>query len=351
MKTPLLPVVWNSRPRTKSPKRSLVHRSPAGSLTRVPSSTTQPMPDCWPAAEVQPARSVPSKSGRLPLSFGAAAPTAASMTERTTERTSMRRRGTALLLVDAACDRAAERSPWVATLALLGRRNSIQRRSTFSECRSRIPAQTVRHRRRNPAVPPLGRDDFPVRKSGKPHRSQIRQKTLLRVMNVMPSAGSWITAALYFWGAYSCRATSIHLEVGLLEPRAWTAIAVLLVLLGITELLQLQSALTNFGRSTAFEEGWYWHRQDIQAALTEIGAAITVVLGLGLLLYARRTSLECGIALACAAMIVGFIFVRAVSLHAIDAVLLRTTFGLHWSRIPELAGSVIILLSSLSRRF
>jgi hypothetical protein len=166
----------------------------------------------------------------------------------------------------------------------------------------------------------------------------------------MPSPGSWITAALYFWGAYSCRATAIRLEVGSLETRAWTAIAVLLALLGVSELLQLQPAVTNFGRSTAFDEGWYWHRQGIQAAFTKIGAAITVVFSLGLFLSARRTSLECAIALAFAVMIVGYILVRAVSLHQVDALLLRTMFGLHWSRIPELAGSVIILLSSLSRR-
>ncbi len=166
----------------------------------------------------------------------------------------------------------------------------------------------------------------------------------------MPSPGSWITAALYFWGAYSCRATAIRLKVGSLETRAWTAIAVLLALLGVSELLQLQPALTNFGRSTAFDEGWYWHRQGIQAALTRIGAAITVVLGFGLLLSARRTSLECAIALACAVMIVGYVLVRAVSLHQLDTLLLRTTFGLHWSRIAEFAGNVIILLSSLSRR-
>jgi hypothetical protein len=166
----------------------------------------------------------------------------------------------------------------------------------------------------------------------------------------MPSPGSWITAALYFSGAYSCRATSIHLKVGSLEPRAWTVIAVLFALLGVSELLQLQPALTNFGRATAIAEGWYWHRQGIQAVVIEIGAAITIIFSLGLLLTARRTSIECAIALACTVMIVGYIFVRAVSLHQVDALLLRTTFGLHWSRIPEFAGSVIILLSSLSRR-
>jgi hypothetical protein len=166
----------------------------------------------------------------------------------------------------------------------------------------------------------------------------------------MPSPGSWITAALYFWGAYSCRATANRLKVGSFETRAWTAIAVLLALLGISELLQLQQSTTNFGRSIAFDEGWYWRRQAIQAAFTEIGAAMTVVFSLGLLLSARRTSLECATALACAVLIVGFILVRAVSLHQVDVLLRKTTFGLQWSRIPEFAGSVIIMLASLSRR-
>jgi hypothetical protein len=116
-------------------------------------------------------------------------------------------------------------------------------------------------------------------------------------------------------------------------------------------LLQLERALTNFGRSTAFEEGWYWHRQGIQAALTKIGAATTVVLSFGLLLSARRTSPACATALACAVMIVGYLFVRAVSLHQVDALLLKTTLGLHWRRIPEFFASIVILLSSLSRRF
>jgi hypothetical protein len=166
----------------------------------------------------------------------------------------------------------------------------------------------------------------------------------------MPSPGSWITAALYFWSAHSCRATAIRLKVGSLETRAWTAIAVLLALLGASELLQLQPAITNFGRSIAFDEGWYWHRQGIQAAFTKIGAAITVVFSLGLFLSARRTSIECAISSGCAVMIVGFILVRAISLHQVDAFLLRTMFGLPWNRIPEFAGSAIILLSNLSRR-
>ena len=150
----------------------------------------------------------------------------------------------------------------------------------------------------------------------------------------MRSPGSKITAALYFWGAYSCRATSIHLEVGSLEALAWTAIAVVLALLGVAELLQLQQAITNFGRSIAFDEGWYWHRQGIQAAFTKIGFVISVLFSLGLFLSARRISLECAIALACAVMIIGYILVRAISLHQVDVLLLRTTFGLRWSRIP-----------------
>jgi hypothetical protein len=166
----------------------------------------------------------------------------------------------------------------------------------------------------------------------------------------MPSAGSWITALLYFCSAYGCRATAVYSGAGSLEARAWTALTVLLALLGVSELLQLQPAVTELGRSAAFEEGWYWHRQGMQAAVTKIGTALTIALGLGLLLSARRTSLQCATALACAVTIVGYIIVRAVSMHQVDALLMRTTFGLHWSRIPELAASLIILLSSVSRR-
>jgi hypothetical protein len=146
-------------------------------------------------------------------------------------------------------------------------------------------------------------------------------------------------------GRLQLPSNSIHLEVGSLEPLAWTAIAVLLALLGVSELLQLQQAITNFGRSIAFAEGWSWHRQGIQVAFSKIGFAITVLFSLGLFLSARRTSLECAIALACAVIIIGYIFVRAISLHQVDVLLLRSTFGLRWSRVPEFAGNIIILLS------
>ena len=168
---------------------------------------------------------------------------------------------------------------------------------------------------------------------------------------MMPSLGSWITAALYLWCAYSCRATAIGVGVGSLEPRAWKAIAVLLALLGVSELLQLQPTLTNFGRAAAFHEGWYWHRQGVQIAVTKVGVAMTILLSFGILFSARLTSVQCAIALACAVLILGYMLVRAVSLHQVDALLLRTTLGLRWGRIPELAGCAIILLSSLSRRF
>lgn len=167
----------------------------------------------------------------------------------------------------------------------------------------------------------------------------------------MPSLGSLITAALYLWGAYSCRATAIGLDAGSQEPRVWTAIAVLLALLGVSELLQLQPTLTNLGRAAAFQEGWYWHRHGVQIAVTKIGVAMTILLSLGLLLSARLTSVQCAVALACAVLILGYILVRAVSLHQVDALLQRTTLGLRWARIPELAGCAMILFSSLSRRF
>ena len=49
----------------------------------------------------------------------------------------------------------------------------------------------------------------------------------------------------------------------------------------------------------------------------------------------ERLRAECAIALASAIIIVGCILVRAVSLRQVDALLLRTTFGLHGVEFPN----------------
>jgi hypothetical protein len=65
-----------------------------------------------------------------------------------------------------------------------------------------------------PMIPPIGRLERSMARVG---QESFRSRSPMR------NAGSWITASLYFLGAYSCRATSIHLSAGSFEIRSWTA--------------------------------------------------------------------------------------------------------------------------------
>jgi hypothetical protein len=162
----------------------------------------------------------------------------------------------------------------------------------------------------------------------------------------MPHAGAWITAAFYWLAAYSCRLAATHSNAQPREAFLWSSIAVLLVVLGFAELLSLESVLTSLGRATAMKEGWYGQRQRSQIAFIQISLALTLVLIYGLLLSARNTSLQCKVALTFASLIVGYALVRASSLHYVDAILLRTVFGLHFNHIPEFVAIGIVLLAS-----
>ena len=164
----------------------------------------------------------------------------------------------------------------------------------------------------------------------------------------MPNLGAWITASLYVSAAYSCRTTVARMEPASREARMWISIAVLSIALGVGELFNLQAVMTNFGRTLAQQEGWYGQRQPVQATLIGISSAVTSVLRCALL-FARRTSFQCRVALTSAALIVCYTLVRASSLHDVDAMLSRSVFGLHLNRIPELAGIAVMLLASLSR--
>jgi hypothetical protein len=165
----------------------------------------------------------------------------------------------------------------------------------------------------------------------------------------MPNLGAWITASLYVSAAYSCRTTVSCVKPASREARIWISIAVLSIVLGVGELLNLQALITNFGRTLAQQEGWYAQRQPVQATFIGISSAVTAVLVVVLLLFARRTSFQCRVASTSAALIVCYTLVRASSLHDVDVILSRSVFKLHLNRIPELAGIAVVLLASLSR--
>lgn len=130
----------------------------------------------------------------------------------------------------------------------------------------------------------------------------------------------------------------------------WLALAVVLLLLGMNKQLDLQTALTEFGRIWARQSGWYAVRRPVQVAF--IG--VVVLVGLG--------TLRAALALAgnqlpsLRAVLVGTIFlicfvtIRAASFHHIDSLLGVNIGGFSTNWLVELGGIVFIAAGAYRSR-
>jgi hypothetical protein len=114
----------------------------------------------------------------------------------------------------------------------------------------------------------------------------------------MVNVGNWLTATIYFVAAYSCRSTAN--KTCSHEALFWRSIAILFVVLGFGKILNVQEALTDFGRAVAMSDGWYWHRFVFQKAFILIIGAGIVFLAVGFLTTARKTTVQCKVAFTCA---------------------------------------------------
>src|SRR5690349_2067315 len=95
-----------------------------------------------------------------------------------------------------------------------------------------------------------------------------------------PTIAGWLTVALYLIALVSCWKTSRTLAIAntatFREQRAWYAISVAFLALGINKQLDLQTALTDIGRILAFSEGWYEQRQVVQVVFIILVATLCV---------------------------------------------------------------------------
>jgi hypothetical protein len=128
--------------------------------------------------------------------------------------------------------------------------------------------------------------------------------------------------------------------------RIWTAVSVILALLGVNKQLDLQSLLTQIGRDLARDEGWYEFRQRVQATFLVLLALATA----GTAVMAIRICRGRGPAVAVGAIgmifLLAFIFARALSFHAGDRLIRYELAGLRLNWILELGGIALIALGA-----
>ena len=159
-----------------------------------------------------------------------------------------------------------------------------------------------------------------------------------------PSIAGWVTVVLYFLAMVSCWATARNPETK--EWRIWAAISILFLGLGINKQLDLQSALTEFGRVLAFEQGWYDQRQSVQFEFIILVAIICVSAVVTLLIWARHAPFSTWVALLGTTLVVAFVLIRAASFHHIDRFIGTTVLGFRWNWVLEMGGISVVLFAS-----
>lgn len=162
-----------------------------------------------------------------------------------------------------------------------------------------------------------------------------------------PTFVGWLTTAAYLVGAVLCWRAGQHPASGNLATRAWRVLAAALLALGINKQFDLQTMFAELGRQLALQQGWYERRRPVQLVFVLLIMALAGALVLWVVRLARGPLAPLRLALVGAVLLLGFIAVRASSLHAVDWLLGRSLVGLRLGALLELAGIACVTICAV----
>jgi hypothetical protein len=166
-----------------------------------------------------------------------------------------------------------------------------------------------------------------------------------------PTLLGWVTVAAYFAAMAACvrvwrldrRASGAGATA---SPTLWLVLAVLLGLLGVNKQLDLQSLLTQVGRTLARRQDWYARRREVQAAFIA-GVGVAALAALAVLSWLARKEPKRNVtALAGIVLLFAFVTIRAASFHHIDMFIQSRIAGVKWNAILELGGIGVVALGA-----
>ena len=131
------------------------------------------------------------------------------------------------------------------------------------------------------------------------------------------------------------------------ERLFWALLAAVLLALAVNKQLDLQSYVTAVGRCAAKLEGWYDSRRFVQQAVI-LGLVLLMALMAAVLWRLMRGTLaRSGAALAGLILVLGFVAIRAVGFHHVDALIRLDVLDMRLNWLFELTGPVLIGLAGL----
>jgi membrane protein required for beta-lactamase induction len=131
----------------------------------------------------------------------------------------------------------------------------------------------------------------------------------------------FVAAGLCFWAGRREREASLGRARQWNAPVFWFTLCGLLVALGFNKQLDLQSDLTEAGRSIARSGGWYENRRLVQAVFVMLFAAGAVAAVAGAIWFMRDLWKRYKLAFIGIIFLCAFVIIRAASFHHIDQIL------------------------------
>ncbi|HUS36796.1 MAG TPA: hypothetical protein VM680_15720 [Verrucomicrobiae bacterium] len=157
-----------------------------------------------------------------------------------------------------------------------------------------------------------------------------------------PTVIGWVTVLAYFAAAFLCWRAATK---GLHAPKVrwfWTALAALLLFLGINKQLDLQTAFTFLAKDFAKSTGWYENRRIVQGIFVVLIALGGLVTTAALFWFYRRELKRLWPALAGLGFLGSFVVIRAASFHHVDQFLNAGPAGVRMNWLLELGGIAAI---------
>jgi hypothetical protein len=126
----------------------------------------------------------------------------------------------------------------------------------------------------------------------------------------------------------------------------WALAALAILALGLNKPLDLQTSLTAWGRQLARDGDWFHMRRQVQAAFIAGLAVVMAVAAAGLGFLVRRLGPPAWLALSGLWGLSGFVLLRAISFHHVDAWFRLPVFGTRAWVALELAGIALVALGA-----
>lgn len=168
-----------------------------------------------------------------------------------------------------------------------------------------------------------------------------------------PTPLGWATTIAFLVAALICfrtflttRAIASVLPGSKARPFFWLALAAMLLFLGINKQLDLQTWFTQVGKDAAKTQGWYGQRRVYQRYFIYGIAAGGVVMVGACFLLVRGAAYEHLLAVAGMGFLLGFVVIRAASLHHVDTLLRLHVGALRLNHLLENGGTVCVAIAA-----